>query len=67
MFVDQNGVSCFIDQLGQTTWVDQNGVLLTCLAAGSAILSATGAAIVNFVSSAIMPTGSFNRSRIMGR
>lgn len=68
MFIDQNGVSCFIDQLGATTWIDQNGILLTCLAAGSAILSATGAAIANFISPVILPTtGSFNRSLIMGR
>jgi hypothetical protein len=67
MFVDQNGVSCFIDQLGATSWIDQNGILLTCLAAGSAILTATGAAVVNFIGNAIVPTGSFNLSRIMGR
>jgi hypothetical protein len=67
MFIDQNGVSCFIDQLGETSWIDQNGVLLTCLAAGSAILTATGAAIVNFIGNAIVPNPSTNRSLIMGR
>jgi hypothetical protein len=30
MFIDQNGVSCFIDQVSETTWIDQNSVLLTC-------------------------------------
>jgi hypothetical protein len=41
MFIDQNGVNCFIDQVGETTWIDQNSVLLTCgaVATGSFNLS----------------------------
>ena len=34
MFEDDNGVSCFIDDLGNTIWVDDNGVLLTCAGTG---------------------------------
>ena len=35
MFEDNNGVSCFIDNLGNTSWIDNNGVLLTCTGTGT--------------------------------
>ena len=28
MLVDDNGISSFVDELGETAWVDDNGLLL---------------------------------------
>jgi len=36
--IDDNGISCFVDELGETSWIDDDGQLLTCGGATFALM-----------------------------